>query len=250
MTSVSEARDPAIRKQIARGRKRVILPIGSVEQHGAHLPVATDVIIAEEIARRVSRLVDAFVLPPIFYGASYEHKPLFNLSIRNETLGSLIGDICVSLAENGFNKIILLNTHYGNEAVLSSITQGIYNNIPKGTLIYNLSYWMLLDNKMGHADANETSIMLAIRPELVSMRSAKTGKIKVGKIKSNEDLVLSKLTVIPSSFPRFASSGVWGDPRKANSRNGRIMLDKVSRKLTSTIKDIEKTYGTIFKGRK
>lgn len=54
MTSVSEARDPAIRKQIARGRKRVILPIGSVEQHGAHLPVATDVIIAEEIARRVS----------------------------------------------------------------------------------------------------------------------------------------------------------------------------------------------------
>ena len=52
MTSVSEARDPAIRKQIARGRKRVILPIGSVEQHGAHLPVATDVIIAEEIARR------------------------------------------------------------------------------------------------------------------------------------------------------------------------------------------------------
>ena len=77
-------------------------------------------------------------------------------------------------------------------------------------------------------------------------------KVAVGLVELDgvEDLVLSKLTVIPSSFPRFASSGVWGDPRKANSRNGRIMLDKVSRKLTSTIKDIEKTYGTIFKGKK
>lgn len=250
MTGVSEVSDPVIRKQIARGRKRAIIPIGSVEQHGAHLPVATDAIIAEEVATRVSKIVDAFVLPPLFYGISYEHKPLFNVSIRNETLAALTGDICISLAENGINKIILLNAHYGNDAALSSISQVLQDKMPKGTLIYSLSYWMVLDEEIEHADQNETSLMLAIRPELVSMKNAKKGRVKVGNIKSEKALVLSKLTSMPSSFPRLASNGVWGDPRKANGRKGKIMLDQVSKKLADVIKDVEKVYGTVFKGRK
>lgn len=250
MTDVSEAMDHEIRNKISRGIKRVILPIGSIEQHGTHLPVATDTIIAEEVARRLSKFVDALVLPPVFYGISYEHKPLFNVSIRNETLVALISDICVSLVENGFNKIILLNAHHGNEAVLSSIAQAIYDKVPKGILIYSLSYWMVLDDEMGHADINETSLMLAIRPELVNMKSAKTGSLKLHKIKSDKKLVLSRLTVIPSSFPKLTSNGVWGDPRKANSRKGKVILDQVSRKLVNTIKDVEKAYEIIFKGRK
>ncbi len=250
MVDVSKESDPEIRKQIARGNKRAILPIGSMEQHGAHMPVATDTIVAEEIAKRVSKRVDALVLPPVFYGISHEHKPLFNISIRNETFTALISDICVSLADNGFNKIILLNAHYGNDMALSSIAQIIHDKVPKGTLIYSLSYWMVLDDEIGHADATETSLMLAIRPELVNMKRARTGKIKLGKIKSKKSVVLSRLTVIPSSFPRLASNGVWGDPRKANSRKGRIMLDQVSRKLADTIKDIEKVHETVFKGRK
>jgi creatinine amidohydrolase len=103
---------------------------------------------------------------------------------------------------------------------------------------------------MGHADANETSLMLAIRPELVSMKNAKAGNVKVGKIKDEKKLILSKLTVIPSSFPRITSSGVWGDPRKASIRKGKIMLDQVSRKLANVIKDVEKVHETVFKGRK
>lgn len=248
MHGISYAKDPEIRRGIERGRKRAILPIGSIEQHGAHLPVATDAMIAEEIAKRVSKHVDAYVLPTIFYGVSHEHKPLFNVSVRNETLSALITDICVSLAENGFKRIVLLNAHYGNDAVLSSITQSIYDKVPKGTLIYGLSYWMVLDDEMGHADANETSLMLAIHPDLVSMKSAKSGKNSVGS--RNKEIVLSRLTSIPSSFPRIARNGVWGDPRKASSRKGSAMLDQVSRKLADAMKDIEKTYDVIFKGEK
>ena len=250
MTGVSEENDSEIRKKVARGKKRAILPIGSLEQHGAHLPVATDTIIAEFIAKRVSRLVDAFVLPPLFYGVSYEHKPFFNLSIRNNTLESLISDICVSLAENGFNKIILLNGHYGNEASLSSITQQIYNNIPKGILIYSLSYWMVLDEVIHHADEYETSLMLAIQPELVNMKMARKGNIRFDKIKSDNKLVLSRLTFIPSSFSKLATSGVWGDPTKANSRKGKIMLEHASKKLVNLIKDIEKVHATKLRARK
>ncbi|MFQ5969367.1 MAG: creatininase family protein [Nitrososphaerales archaeon] len=247
MPSISEARDPEIRKLIGKGQKRAILPIGTIEQHGSHLPLATDAMIAEEIAKRVSKLLDGFVLPCVFYGVSYEHKPLFNVSIRNETFAALIGDICISLSENGINKIILLNAHYGNDAILTSIAQTVMEKVPKDTLIYSLSYWLVLDYEMGHADANETSLMLAIRPDLVKMKNAKRSSINVGNLKSEKKLVLSKLTAIQSSFPKLTGSGVWGDPRKASSKKGQVLLDQISRKLANVIKDIEKVYGAVFK---
>jgi len=250
MPSISEAADPDIRKSIRKGHKRAIVPIGSIEQHGSHLPLATDTILAEEIAKRVSNLVDAFVLPCVSYGVSSEHKPLFNVSIKNETFAALVSDICSSLAENGINKIVLLNAHYGNDAVLASIAQMVMDRVPKGTLIYSLSYWFVLNNEIGHADANETSLMLAIRPDLVNMKNAKGGSIKIGSLKSDEKLVLSRLMTLPSSFPKIASSGVWGNPRNASRKKGKAMLDQISRKLADVIEDVEKVYGTVFKDRK
>ncbi len=250
MPSISEAMDPEIRRSIKKGSKRAIVPIGSIEQHGSHLPLATDAIIAEEIAKRVSTLVDAFVLPCVSYGVSSEHKPLFNVSIRNETFAALVSDICVSLAENGINRIVLLNTHYGNDAILASVAQTVVDKVPKGTLIYSLSYWLVLKNEIGHADANETSLMLAIRPDLVNMKKAKGGSVKIGTLKSDKKLVLSRLTTLPSSFPKLTSGGVWGNPSNANSKKGKIMLEQVSKRLADAINDIERVYGTVFKGRK
>ncbi len=250
MPSISEAMDPEIRRSIRKGSRRAIVPIGSIEQHGSHLPLATDAIIAEEIAKRVSTLVDAFVLPCISYGVSSEHKPLFNVSIKNETFAALVSDICLSLAENGINRIVLLNAHYGNDAILASVAQTIADKVPKGTLIYSLSYWLVLNNEIGHADANETALMLAIRPDLVNMKKAKSGSVKIGTLKSDKKLVLSRLTTLPSSFPKLTSDGVWGNPRNANSKKGKNMLDQISRRLTDAINDIERVYGTVFKGRK
>ncbi len=248
MPIISNETDPDIRRSVKKGYKRAIVPIGSLEQHGSHLPVATDAIIAEEIAKRVSVLVDAFVLPCIYYGVSSEHKPLFNVSLRNETFTAMIGDICESLVENGVSRIILLNAHYGNDVALVSTVQKIMDKAPKGTLIYSLSYWLVHD-EIGHADANETSLMLAIRPDLVNMKKAKGGSIKIGSLKSDKKLVLSKITMLPSSFPKLASNGVWGSPKNANSRKGRVMLDQISKRLADVIKDVEKVHRTVFKGK-
>jgi creatinine amidohydrolase len=248
MPIISGAADPDIRKSVKKGHKRAIVPVGSLEQHGSHLPVATDAILAEEIAKRVSMLVDAFVLPCVYYGVSNEHKPLFNVSLRNETFAAMISDICESLVGNGISRIILLNAHYGNDAALASTVQNVMDRVPKGTLIYSLSYW-LVHNEIGHADANETSLMLAIRPDLVNMKNAKGGSVKIGSLKSDKKLVLSKITVLPSSFPKLASYGVWGNPKNANSRKGRVMLDQISKRLANVIKDVEKVHGTVFKGR-
>ena len=248
MPIISDEVDPDIRRSVKKGYKRAIVPIGSLEQHGSHLPVATDAILAEEIAKRVSMLVDAFVLPCIYYGVSSEHKPLFNVSLRNETFTAMIGDICESLAENGISRIVLLNAHYGNDAALASTVQKIMDKAPKGTLVYSLSYWLVHD-EIGHADANETSLMLAIRPDLVNMKKAKGGSIKIGSLKSDKKLVLSKITMLPSSFPKLAGNGVWGNPKNASSRKGRVMLDQISKRLANVIKDVEKVHSTVFKGK-
>src|SRR6185436_3617151 len=87
-------------RRALRKTKRAIIPIGSLEQHGSHLPVSTDSLIAESVARLAAERVGAFVLPVISYGVSFEHKPMFNISLRNSTLSTMICDACVSLAEN------------------------------------------------------------------------------------------------------------------------------------------------------
>src|SRR3954466_12683486 len=87
--------------------KRAIIPVGSLEQHGAHLPVSTDSLIAEYLARLLAEKVGAFVLPVISYGVSFEHKPMFNVSLRNSTLATVLCDTCISLAENRIREIIV-----------------------------------------------------------------------------------------------------------------------------------------------
>ncbi len=104
--------------------KRAIIPVGSLEQHGAHLPLSTDSIIAEYVARMIAEKVGAFVLPPISYGVSFEHKPMFNVSLRNSTLTKMICDACLSLAEIRIKEIIILNGHHGNTGALQDHSSG------------------------------------------------------------------------------------------------------------------------------
>ncbi len=95
-----------------------ILPIGSLEQHGEHLPISTDSVIIDYISTKVASEIQAFKLPVISYGISYEHKPMFNLSLQSSTLLAVLSDICCSLLEHGMKTVVILNGHHGN-AVLS-----------------------------------------------------------------------------------------------------------------------------------
>lgn len=245
---IADSTDPKIRKALDSGSKRVILPIGSIEQHGAHLPVSTDAMIAHQIAKLISKRVKAFILPPLFYGVSQEHRPLFNVSLSNETMASVIMDICTSLAENGFNRIILLNGHYGNEAVLSLVSKEVHFKLPPDVLVYALSYWTVMEEEIGHADEIETSLLLAIKQELVNMDKAQKGSPKIGGARRDprrKKLVWTRLTALPSSIPSISKNGVLGDPTKATRKRGQILLDEVSRRLADAIKDIENACGEL-----
>jgi creatinine amidohydrolase len=84
--------------------KRAIIPVGSLEQHGAHLPVSTDSLITEYIARVLAEKIGGLVLPVISYGVSFEHKPMFNISLHNSTLSLVLRDVCTSLLENSMRQ--------------------------------------------------------------------------------------------------------------------------------------------------
>ena len=220
-----------IKKKISRA----IVPIGSLEQHGAHLPVSTDSLIIEYIASMAVEKIPSFILPVISYGVSYEHKPMFNLSIRNSTLSCVISDICISLVENGIETIVLLNGHYGNIGVLQYIGQNMYGKVPENIRIFSINYWHLMQREFDHAGEVETSLVLAIAPELVKMDKAEPNSKKISKSK----VAYSGMTSNPGSFLSITGNGIWGDPTNATAQKGRELLDEIVKNLTQTILELE-----------
>jgi creatinine amidohydrolase len=214
---------------------RAIVPVGSLEQHGAHLPVSTDSLITEYIATMAVEKIPSFILPAISYGVSYEHRPMFNLSIRNSTLSVVISDICTSLVENGIESIVLLNGHYGNMGVLQYIGQNLYGKVPENVRIISINYWHLMQHKFDHAGEVETSLVLAIAPELVKMNKAEPSSKKISKSK----IVYSSITNNPGSFINITGNGIWGDPTNATAQKGRELLDEIVKNLTQTILELE-----------
>ena len=111
----NELYDPEFRKLIKSKKLTVIIPVGSIEQHGAHLPITTDSDIVTEIASRLAKKCGFIVFPTISYGISEEHDPLFNISISKQTVLNILKDIDRSLRKNkSLMRIIILNGHHGN----------------------------------------------------------------------------------------------------------------------------------------
>jgi creatinine amidohydrolase len=215
--------------------RRAIIPLGSLEQHGAHLPLSTDSIIAEYFARMVAEKIGAFVMPVISYGVSFEHKPMFNVSLRNSTLSTMICDACTSLAEMRIRHIIVVNGHHGNNGALQYISQELHNKIARNVNVHAIHYWQMMRRDFDHAGEVETSLVLAIAPELVHMNRAKPNSKKLSKSKA----AYSSITNVPGSFPKITGNGVWGDPRKATAAKGENLIKEITSNLARTIIELE-----------
>ena len=210
--------DPDLRKIIKKKKHVAIIPVGSIEQHGPHLPISTDSDIVTEIATRVSNKIDGILLPTINYGISDEHFPFFNLSIKKSTLSSILRDICESLIKNGISKIIIINGHYGNLQALKN-----FERMKKNRKIKVFSYWKFMERRFDHAGNVETSIMLAISKN-VKMKRAKKGFEPEGLSKKE----ISKINkMAQKSFPKVTGNGVWGDPTKASAILGREIINEI-----------------------
>lgn len=219
--------------QIKRGNKKIIIPLGSTEQHGPHLPVSTDTIIAEYFANQLTKKIPSYSLSGIPSGVSFEHRPFFNISISNDLLSELLSQICISLGENGFNQIIIINGHRGNMGVVQYIPQKV-ERINSKVKVFGINYWHLIEREFDHGGFVETSLMLAIAPKLVQMHKAKSGYLNKKMLHSTYTTFLSNT----SSF-KITRNGVLGDPRKATKEEGKKIISITIKNLVRTLKELD-----------
>ena len=219
--NINDLYDPEFRKLIKSKKPTIIIPVGSIEQHGAHLPISTDSDIVTEIASRLAKKCDFIVFPTISYGVSWEHEPLFNTSLKANNLRKILDDIIVSLRKNHIKKIFILNGHHGNLQVFA--------HMEKVANISTLSYWHFLNHEFDHAGFVETSLMLAISNK-VKMKKAKKGLI-TKELSEKEKKRISKLSTKAGGFPKVTKNGVWGDPTGATKKDGQRFLAEIVRNL-------------------
>jgi creatinine amidohydrolase len=225
----------------------VLLPVGTVEQHGPHLPVAADDMVAELFAKKVAEATGAVVAPTLNYGCSdvFRRFP-GTLSIRSETFKAVLLDVCHALYNDaGFRRLIIVDNHGGNETHVEEVARVLRRERGRDTLIgclypWNLGYAVMREvfpdagAVYGHGGEPETSAMMAMFPEDVQMRRAKRGgyqpahgftmrgygKVAVPGWKAGEgSLYLDADEVAPD--------GVTGDPLQASAEYGRQWVERV-----------------------
>ncbi len=235
----------------------VIVPTGATEQHGPHGPLLTDVLIPQEVARRVAPAVGALVAPPINYALSYPHVGFTGLvHIRIPTFMALIEDLCVSFATVGFKRIIFLNGHYDNTYAIAYGCANAADKIEKTVKAFPINYWdgLTADEvaefsglKNGlHANAAETSAVLAINPQLVDLERANAEFPPFPEFTVNTAPVHTAFFFTsPGSVYWATKSGTWGDARQATPEMGERYIEAGVRSTLAVLDNIEKTFAAM-----
>lgn len=182
---LAEMRWPQMKK-LAREKLVAVVPVGSMEQHGPHLPFQVDVYIANRLAEDLEkRMPDISLLPPVWTGVSAHHMDFpGSVTVRPRVFIDLLHDIFTSLHHHGISKIILLNGHGGNRSSLEVLGQELYSEL--GSSVNVIVYWDLVPDLlksmkksqsrgMGHSGELETSLMLYLAPAQVSQRDIPEG---------------------------------------------------------------------------
>ncbi|MHB0884883.1 MAG: creatininase family protein [Bacillota bacterium] len=166
-----EAKDAFARNKLA------IVPVGSMEQHGPHMPLGTDWLIADHLGRRVGIELGAVTTPVVPVGfASYHSDFPGSLSVTPEILGGYVGEICKWLVKYGTTHIIFVNGHGGNINTLVGLSRALRE---QGVLAAVASWWEIVGQLnpawglIGHADKMETSAIMYVCPQGVRMDRAK-----------------------------------------------------------------------------
>lgn len=228
----------------------VILPIGSVEQHGPHLPLFTDTIISEGFSKLLAEKVSGIVMPAINYGYKSQPAsgggPLFpgTIDLNGTTLINMVKDIIEELIRDGVKKIALVNSHFENQAFLLEAIDLVSRTMPEGTKIIMMSWWDLISKEtidkvfnevqfpgwaLEHAAITETSLILKFAPELVHMDRLIDEKI--------EEVPLYQVYPIPKDL--VPASGLLSIGRTSSREKGEIIIEEALREM---VKIIEKEF--------
>jgi creatinine amidohydrolase len=212
------------------GRAVVLVPIGSTEQHGPHLPLDTDTVIADAVARRAAALLDdprVLVAPALAYGSSGEHQDFpGTISIGTDALRVVLVELARSL-RTWAGRVVFVNGHGGNLAALGAAVEQL---VAEGHEVA----WVpcAVPGGDGHAGRTETSLLLHLRPDAVRLEKAVPG---------NAAPLAQVLPTLREHGVRAVSrNGVLGDPTGASAEAGAEILEGMARALADRLATVKR----------
>ncbi len=213
----------------------VVLPVGATEQHGPHLPLGTDFLIVEHVTRAAAREaradIDVLVAPTFQTGSSHHHLPFGGtISLSTEHYYGALRDMTETLIQSGFRRIFIVNGHGGNHELIQLVVRDLA--LLHSCNLAAASYWDLAREPLaerapdlrerlpGHAGVFETSLIMALRPELVANPLPH---------RTAEELVRTAMPTLPFRAER---SGFWesiggytDSPDRASAERGQRWLE-------------------------
>jgi len=241
-----ELTSPDFARAVARSGGTCIVPLGILEKHGPHLPLGTDLIDCREVSLRAATTEYAIVFPPYFVGQIFEakHQP-GTIAYGSRMMLDFLQETCDELARNGLRRIILVNGHGGNDAFLHYFCQSqLEARRDYVVYLFEPAYDEATESRLdkmrkttvdGHAGEEETSVMLAHRPELVKL--ARAGDESGADLKRQAGL-------------KNAYTGIWwyagqpnhyrGDGSAGNAAFGQALLEAETGALVEMIRSVKK----------
>ncbi|MFC6993825.1 creatininase family protein [Haladaptatus sp. GCM10025707] len=229
----------------------LIIPVGSIEQHGHHLPVSTDTILVDAVAHlgatRVEKDVPIMVTPTIWTGYSPHHMSFGGtFTLEHRTLLSVLEESASSALENGFDAILFLNGHGGNISLIGSAVSTVGTEHPNSQVL-GLTYFQLAasfideirDSELGgmsHGGEFETSLMMHLRPDLVSEGDAKYFHEPYEH--GGKDLVQGGPLSVYRGFDEYSHTGAIGAPELASTEKGEAIFELLGDEMESILTQI------------
>jgi creatinine amidohydrolase len=231
----------------------IIQPVGSIEQHGPHLPLMVDSAIAVAVLGKALTKLDpsvpAYALPPLYYGKSNEHWHFpGTITLSAQTLLAVLTEMAESIYRSGFRKLVLMNAHGGQPQVMEIAARDIHQKY-EDFMIFPLFTWrvpniaeeLLTPKELAygiHAGDAETSLLLSILPEQVKMERA-VAEYPQGL---PEDSLLSMEGQLPFAWLTrdVSHSGVMGDATVATKEKGDRILESLADGWAQALQDIYK----------
>lgn len=231
----------------------VVLPVAAVEQHGPHLPLATDRMIAECFAEQLNARLGAavLVLPTVAVGCSEHHMEFpGSLTLRHDTFASVCEQYLTAAHRHGFRNFLILNAHGGNRGVCQVLLERFGADHPQCRIAV-ASWWRAAAEALlplnetgaggvGHACEFETSLMLHIAPQTVRMQAIEPKTYLPTFGWAEEDLLRPSCVSLYRSMRQISPNGTWGDPTTATAAKGKQIADIVGDVLCEVVRDLAK----------
>ncbi len=232
-------------------RTPVILPITAVEQHGPHLPVATDRLIAEHFSMLLHEKNEngVLILPTVSVGYSEHHMDFAgSMTLRHETLIDVAEQYLESVVRHGFRNFIVLNSHGGNQGACQVLLERFGAARPNCRVVV-ATWWNVVADRLlglnesgpggiGHAGEFETSLMLNIAPHLVRMEAAQPRANVPTYPWAEGDLIRAPRAKLYQTMKEMTPNGAFGDVSNASAEKGKQIAAIVTEALSKIVIDL------------